>query len=360
VGAGAFGRFSIEAYRQQPDIEVLAVADVSAQALAAVSAPGVRLERDWRRLVADQSIEVIHVVTPPRGRREIVDAAVDARKSVFCEKPLALTLAEADDMIASARKAGVALGVDYVMRFQPAYRFLFELANSGLAGAARSLSFQNFAQGVPAGHWFWDRAQSGGILVEHGVHFFDCYGRVAGMPVRCAALKPRERAIEVTLWYDGGQGRSVASEQGGVVGRYFHEFAFPAAVELATGAVMFERGHLALEGWIPTRISGAILAGARDIGDVARTAGVELEVREAGDTCRFEARFPDREGSYASAVVAGIRDVVRKHRDPEHRMTVPVEAARLSLAVALAAQTAADRGTTVRFDDMQANVYDHE
>jgi predicted dehydrogenase len=270
-----------------------------------------------------------------------VEVAAAAGKSVFCEKPLALTLEEADRMIDATQRNDVALGVDYVMRFQPAYRFLEGLAASALAGNVRSISFQNFAQHLPAGHWFWNREQSGGILVEHGVHFFDSYGRIAGLPVKCAALQPSRESIEVAVWYKAapeipdGAARTA-------VGRYYHEFAFPGEMEYAQGVVMFDRGRLEIRGWIPTSLSGAVEGDARQLRQVGSEAGVDLTVAPDGRVARFDASFPHRQEQYASAVLAGMRDVILRHRDPAHQMTVSVEDARRSLDVALAAQRSAD------------------
>lgn len=332
VGAGAFGRFCVAAYRESPDLDVVAVADPDPAALALVEAPGASLTADWRHVVLRPDVEVIHIAVPPWIRREIVDAAMAAGKSVFCEKPLALTLDEADAMIGGASRAGVALGVDYVMRHHPAYHVLYALAGSDLLGRARSISLQNFAQAVPPGHWFWDRNRSGGILVEHGVHFFDAYGQVVGPAQRVRGYAPRPEAAEVVVEYCGG-----------AVGRYYHEFAFPPPVERALGLVFFEEGHVEIDGWIPEFLKGAVLAPAPSVREIACGLGVALEVEE-GDATHFSGSFGDRSASYAACIVAGMRDVIRRHRDPAHRMAVPPEDARRSLALALAAQRSIDMG----------------
>lgn len=332
VGAGAFGRFCIAAYHDSPDLDVVAVADSSSAALALVHAPGAALVSDWRHIMTRPEVEVVHIAAPPWLRREIVDSAIAAGKSVFCEKPLALTLAEADAMIQGAARAGVALGVDYVMRHHPAYHFLYALARSSLLGSARSISLQNFAQVVPSGHWFWDRNRSGGILVEHGVHFFDAYGHVAGPATLARARALRPEAVDVTVDY-----------RAGAIGRYYHEFAFPLPIERAVGLIFFESGRVEIEGWIPERIRGAVLASAASVHEIAGAVGMAVEVEE-GDATYFSATFGRRSAAYGACIVAGIRDVVRRHRDPAHRMEVAPEDARQSLAVALAAQQSIDLG----------------
>src|SRR5438128_952573 len=111
VGAGALGRFCLNAYSRSGDLEVVAVADPDSEALSRVVAPGARLLTDWRELVDIEGLEVVHLATPPYLRREIVTGALESGKSVFCEKPLALSLSEADALIETAAKSGVSLGV---------------------------------------------------------------------------------------------------------------------------------------------------------------------------------------------------------------------------------------------------------
>jgi predicted dehydrogenase len=329
VGAGAFGRFCIDAYGRSEELRVLSVADPDPGALAQADAPGARLETNWRSVLADDAVEVVHLATPPFERWQMALAAFDAGKSVFCEKPLALSLAEADAMIAAARRAGLALSVDYVMRHHPAYRALDSLAASGQFGRLRSLALQNYAQAVPPGHWFWDRSRSGGILVEHGVHFFDAYGRLAGEPSRLWGSRPTPEAVDVTVQY-----------RSGAVGRFYHEFAFPPEVERAEGIVFFERGYVEIEGWIPVRLHGAVLAPIETIQAAFDDLHLPVWI-EGGEAVRFETQFGDREEAYRDAIVAGMRDVAQKHRDPSHPMRVSPEDARASLALALRAEEAA-------------------
>ncbi|MDQ2740931.1 MAG: Gfo/Idh/MocA family oxidoreductase [Chloroflexota bacterium] len=329
VGAGAFGRFCLDVYSAAPDLSVVAVADPSAAALARVGAIGGRLETEWRSLLHDDSIEVIHVATPPYLREDVIAAALEAGKSVFCEKPLALSLPDADAMITQAAARDLTLSVNYVMRHQPAYMLLERLANSGLVGSLRTISFQNFAQLVPPDHWFWDRAKSGGIFVEHGVHFFDAYARIAGPPLEIHGTAPRREAVDATIHYAGG-----------ALGRFYHEFAFPHAIEQTLGISLFERGSVEIAGWIPERMSGSVLASREAVQEVVQSIGIDVHITEDTAT-RFAASFPNRQASYRAAILAGMRDVLRRHRDPTYQMKVSPEDARASLALALAAQEAA-------------------
>lgn len=329
VGAGAFGRFCMDAYDRADDLEVVAVADPLPEALAQIHTPSARLDADWRTVVDDPRVEVVHLATPPYLRQEMVFAALEAGKSVFCEKPLATALNEADAMIRASRLSGAALGVNYVMRFQPAYRLLEVLAASGVMGKLRTISFQNFAQALAPEHWFWDRGKSGGIFVEHGVHFFDAYARIAGAASHVTGTIPRREAVDASVSYASG-----------VFGRFYHEFAFPKDVERTVGIAFFERGHVEIEGWIPTRLSGAIMASSSDSPEL-EVPDFPLVLRRERDVTHFHLEFPDRQRSYEAAIVSGMREMVRKHRDADFQITVPVEDARESLALGIACQEAA-------------------
>jgi predicted dehydrogenase len=339
AGAGGFGQFCLEAYRQSGDISVAAVADPNLAGTTPRSHPDVVIASDWRSLLDDPAIEVIHLATPPLLRAEIAVPALQAGKSVFCEKPLALSLREADEMLDAARLAGRSVGVDYVLRHHPAFELVERLSASGVLGPLRTFSLQNFAQALPDDHWMWDTERSGGILVEHGVHFFDAYGQIAGAPEEVRGSAPRKEAVEVTVRYAGG-----------AIGRYYHEFAWPNQVERTHGILFFERGYLEIDGWIPERVRGKLQASAAALEDVVGPFGPSPEPREDSGAVSFEVRFPDRQDAYRSAIVDGMRDLVAKHRGPSHRMVVSAHDARDSLALALAARRAVEEGGSERID----------
>ena len=337
VGAGGFGQFCLEAYGQTDDISVASVADPNLAGSAPPSHPELSITADWRQLVDDPAVEVIHLVTPPLLRGAIAVPALQAGKSVFCEKPLALSLREADEMLDAARVSGRSVGVDYVLRHHPAFELVGRLSASELFGPLRTFSLQNFAQVLPGDHWMWDTEKSGGILVEHGVHFFDAYGQIAGAPEEVWGSAPRKEAVEVTVRYASG-----------AIGRYYHEFAWPKAVERTHGIMFFERGYVEIDGWIPERVHVKVDAAAAELEAVVQPLCPSAEVREESGATSFDVRFPDREDTYRSAIVDGMRDLVAKHRDPSHRMVVSGHDARDSLSLALAGRRAVETGRRER------------
>ncbi len=91
------------------------------KALAGVELAGVAGRADWPALAADPTVVGIIVAVPPDAHAEIALAAIKARKAVFIEKPLALDVAQAEAILAAAKKAGTIAMVDHVHLFHPAY-----------------------------------------------------------------------------------------------------------------------------------------------------------------------------------------------------------------------------------------------
>ena len=91
-------------------------------------------ETDWRKVVEDPEIDVIDVATPGSAHCEIVVAAAEAGKAVFCEKPIGNTLAEAQKMIEAVRQAGVPNGVNHNYRKAPAIALAKRMIEDGRIG----------------------------------------------------------------------------------------------------------------------------------------------------------------------------------------------------------------------------------
>jgi predicted dehydrogenase len=183
----------------------------------------------------------------------------------------------------------------------------------------------------------WDDAKSGGILVEHGVHFFDAYGQIAGTPSRVWGIAPRREAVQVIVEYARG-----------AIGTYYHEFAFPHAVERTHGMALFHNGYIEIDGWIPERLHGKVLTTAVQLETVARPLQLPFKAWEESDATRFDVQFLDRRRAYQSVIADGMRDLIASHRDPAYISTVSAEDARDSLCLSLEAQRATQTGTSVQ------------
>ena len=124
IGTGGISRSAhLPAYKNLDTAELAAICDVSKES---VDAAGERFEvsaenryTDYRDLLARDDIDAVDICTPNQVRLDPLIAACEAGKHVLVQKPMAISLDEANQMIAAAKKAGVKMGVIYMGRFSP-------------------------------------------------------------------------------------------------------------------------------------------------------------------------------------------------------------------------------------------------
>jgi predicted dehydrogenase len=91
-------------------------------------------ETSFEKLVHRDDIDIVDITAPSNAHKEIAIAAAESGKHVFCEKPLALTLADAREMLAAVNKAGVKHQIGFNYRFAPAVQLAKQLIDSGRIG----------------------------------------------------------------------------------------------------------------------------------------------------------------------------------------------------------------------------------
>jgi len=142
IGPGRMGRFHGETLsRRLPGARLVAVAD-PAPGVAEAAAAALHADRayaDAARALTDPAVDAVVIAAPARFHAELVVAAASAGKHVFCEKPMALTLPDADRAIEAARAAGVVLQVGFNRRFAPDWRAARALLDGGQLGPPRLL-----------------------------------------------------------------------------------------------------------------------------------------------------------------------------------------------------------------------------
>ncbi|MGJ3265449.1 MAG: Gfo/Idh/MocA family protein [Salinarimonas sp.] len=154
-----------------------------------------RATADWRDLVADPAVDLVAITTPNKLHREMALAALAAGKHVYCEKPLGLTLAEAEEMAAAAARAGVVTQVGYNYLKNPAFQHAQRLVAEGAIG--RIVQFRGIVDedymADPALPWSWRcrEAEAGlGALGDLGCHLVSLAQALCG-PIRtlCADMQ---------------------------------------------------------------------------------------------------------------------------------------------------------------------------
>jgi predicted dehydrogenase len=347
VGYGHFGAITAEEYARLAQIRIVGIAesDPDRRRLAA-DRFAVSTYENVDDLLSDPGVDIVVLNTPPWLHGPQALRAAQARKHLFVEKPLATSLVEARQVLDLATRNGVKLSVNYVMRHVSLYQKLHALVASGLFGGLTYLALENDAsnEALDAGHWFWDRAKSGGIFVEHGVHFFDlCNSLVVSEPQRIVGFGSSSDGVR--------QDRVLASVQyaDGKLATFSHCFDRLAILERTRLRVGFEHAMLQFQGWIPEALELEGELPAEKLDDLARLLNAPLDVADevadpSKNVVRATLRSDDRTAEYGSAVRAGMEDLVRAIREPGYTPLVAPEDALSSLTVALAAQTSIDTG----------------
>ncbi|WP_168121013.1 Gfo/Idh/MocA family oxidoreductase [Paenibacillus sp. HB172176] len=161
------------------NVEMVAFCDIVEQraidAAAAYGAEGAKVYTDYKEVLKDSSIDIVHVCTPNDSHADIAIAALEADKHVMTEKPMAKTAADAQRMVEAAKRSGKKLTVGYNNRFRPDSQHLKKVCESGELGEiyyAKAHAIRRRA--VPTWGVFLDEEkQGGGPLIDIGTHALD-------------------------------------------------------------------------------------------------------------------------------------------------------------------------------------------
>ncbi|MFP4057595.1 MAG: Gfo/Idh/MocA family protein [Candidatus Brocadiia bacterium] len=184
VGCGNMGASLARGLGEVEAGELVAVYDERAQAARELAdATGARACSSYEELLGGSGVEAVLVASPQFAHREHTVAAAGAGKHVFCEKPMATSLADCDAMLDACRQAGRLLMIGQVCRYHAVHAKVHELVAGG--GLGPPVCMEVHRLGKPWGgqwdqHWRLDRAKSGGNLLEVNAHEIDFMRWVCG------------------------------------------------------------------------------------------------------------------------------------------------------------------------------------
>jgi predicted dehydrogenase len=176
IGVGAIGKMHAQNIATSvPNARLAAVADVNLEAAKKVAATlGVtNVYADYRQLLNDREVDAVLLATPPFLKKEITLAAAESHKEVFCEKPMATTMKDADEMVGSVEKAGVTFQVGYQRRFDASYVRVRDAIERGELGKLLLIREHNRDPPTTITGWSADPKKSGGIFLDTLSHDFD-------------------------------------------------------------------------------------------------------------------------------------------------------------------------------------------
>jgi len=197
IGLGPWGREIIATLQRIPEAEIVAVCDTYAPMLrrSAGNVPGAKAVEDYRAILDDKDIKAVFIATPTHQHKDIVVAALQAGKHVYCEAPLANTVDDAKAIARAARDAvGQVFQAGLAMRSDPQRNFLLTFIRSGAVGRflmarAQWHKKQSWRQTSPnaerekAINWRLSTDVSLGLIGEIGIHQIDLFNwYLKGLP----------------------------------------------------------------------------------------------------------------------------------------------------------------------------------
>ena len=331
VGFGFMGKTHLGAWKKCPGARVVAVCDSNLAQLTAKVVGNIRgvadnaalpksvkVWSDYDAMLAAGGLDIVDLTLPTPLHPAMTERALAAGCHVLCEKPMALTLAACDRMIAAARKARRQLLVAHCLRFFPEYAALREIVTGGRYGRVIAADFTRFITAPKwspkGGGWLLDETKSGGPYVDTHIHDVDYLLSLFGLPVKVrsqAHRSPDGCVDHLSTSYDYGDGRVVTAD-----------CSFAAAKALtfdAAARVFLEKATVYLGGAYRNPLTVYPEEGRPIVPKLAGRTGYEEEVR------------------HFLALVEG--------RRPKGLLTV--EDARNALAVALAERKSAETGRPV-------------
>jgi predicted dehydrogenase len=179
IGSGFARRVQIPSFQACENAKVVSIASGTLEnARAAAEEFGVgHFTDDWRETVSREDVDLVCVTTPPKLHREMTLFAIEKGKGVLCEKPMAMNVAEAEEMTAAARDAGVITAIDHELRYLDGRRKAYAFLRDGAIGVVRHAKYNVRAgyRGDPELPWNWwsDAEQGGGALGAINSHVID-------------------------------------------------------------------------------------------------------------------------------------------------------------------------------------------
>ena len=188
VGCGNRSKAHIPALNDVPEIEIAALCDVVAhkmdqRAELIKKGPTPRKYTDLDKMLKQEDLDAVAIVLPNYLHKMAVIAALEAGKHIFCEKPMAITVADCNEMIAASKKARRAVQIGTQRRHGPAYKKAVEAIRKASLGKILSSDVNSYRgdwrvpadDEYPAGveYWRMNQEQCGGVVYEMGAHTID-------------------------------------------------------------------------------------------------------------------------------------------------------------------------------------------
>jgi len=180
IGCGGIAGLHAEKLRSIEEANMVAFADIIKEKAEAFSKRyGGRVYTDWREMLDKESLDIVYICLPPFAHSDEVMVSAEKGIHIFIEKPIALNMKLAWEMVRAVEKNNVKSQVGYCLRFSYAIdkaKRLIESGEAGKIGLAVGWYWCHFLGGA----WWRDKSKSGGQIVEQSTHLYDAFRYLCG------------------------------------------------------------------------------------------------------------------------------------------------------------------------------------
>jgi myo-inositol 2-dehydrogenase/D-chiro-inositol 1-dehydrogenase len=297
IGAGRRGRAhttAVAACERQG--HVVAIADVDearARDLVATEAPYAALYTDPIAMLHETQPDVVYVTTPPPLHREQTLAALAGGAHVILEKPIALSIAEAEAIGEAAERAGRLIHVCHQLRYGPGVAELRELLSRQTVALTHIWNYRK-APDIPGN---WNRSWGGGHVVEWGIHYLDlCRYLMDTEPVEVYARYADQVLRGQPTWDNWDSYSLTVQWANGAVGSYASTYALKPGIDPDVGLAIVAADGKAAFGWdgCTWTTSDEARKWTAERGDLERAlTAAFLDAVQTGDTSGLRQSFAD-------------------------------------------------------------------
>ena len=224
IGGGFMGKMHANCYRSLQNVRVVGVCDVQQdRAMEIANLTGARVFTDANELINNKEIDAISVFLPTNLHKEFVIKSAQAKKHIFCEKPFALKVKDAEEMIKEAKKAKIKLMIGMVLHFWPEYVEFKRIVDSKIYGRLVTLACTRLSSRPVFGwdKWYFDPKQSGGAALDLHIHDTDYIYYLLGKPKSVYSLRKGTNKNLEYIYTNYKYKDTVVNAEGGWVERSF-------------------------------------------------------------------------------------------------------------------------------------------
>jgi len=253
VGFGFMGRMHFRCWQGLENAEVTAICETNPNIIEEaqknvgniegyaeqVDFSKLKVYNDLGQMLRDESLDAVSLTVPTFLHPDLTIQALSAGVNVLCEKPMALTVAECDRMIAAAEESGKILQIGHCVRFWPEYAAAKRIVDSGQYGRVIAATLQRLGAPPTWGqdNWFMNEKRSGGMVLDLHIHDTDYVQYLLGVPksVQSFGAHISDVTAHVVTHYQYDEDMAITAEGGwAMMSAFGFEMSFNIVLEKAT------------------------------------------------------------------------------------------------------------------------------